>query len=90
MAEYKLVAASAHLFVSAYKILIFRIYPGTPMFFFRLNCFLWKSLQAIKIRKKFIDQIFGYTSLDFEIRENLGHLFAQSLRVKTNLIADFI
>ena len=74
-------AASALSLSSAYKASVFSdINPVLP-YFFHLKSFLWKGPLTVKVRKKFIDQIFGYISFCFEIHAHLGHLFALTPKI---------
>ena len=69
---------------SANKISVFSEINPVPnffLFFFDLKSFLGIGPLTVKVRKKFLDQMFGYIRFCFEIRAHVGHLFARTLKI---------
>ena len=63
------------------KLPFFQKLTSYPHIFFHLKHFLWKGPLTVKVRKKKIDQIWGYISFCIEILANLGHLFAKTPKI---------
>ena len=68
---------------SANKISVFSEINPVPnfFFFFDFKSFLGIGPLTVKVRKKFLDQMFGYIRFCFEIRAHVGHLFARTLKI---------
>ena len=71
-------AASALSLSTAHKTSVFSEIKPAPPYFFHLKSFLWKGPLRVKVRKKIIDQVLGYSTFCIETRAHFGHLFAET------------